>query len=242
MMDDRGVSEVVGYILTFSLITMTIAIVFTAGFSGLQDARQAEQVNNVKRAFDVMDDNFDKVQHQQAPSRTTEMKLDDGSIGIGDETRIMVRDTSGEVIWTITIRPIVYADGRETSIVYEGGAIFRSDGEAVVMLDEPNLIASEGKFVFPLVVTDGNQNTLSGAGTVLVAGEGQQWNVDGSETFPENAQIEIASPRADAWSQYFDETDGFVRNEIDLENDRIVYKIEGQLVVHRTRIGITLYR
>jgi hypothetical protein len=91
MMDDRGVSEVIGFVLVFSLITMTIAIVSVTGIGGLQDAQQAEQVNNVERAFDVLDDNFDEIQRQQAPNRTTELKLVDGSIGLGEEIEITVR-------------------------------------------------------------------------------------------------------------------------------------------------------
>lgn len=81
-MDNRAVSEVVGFVLTFSLVTMAIAIVFTAGFGGLQDTQQAEQVNNVERAFDVLDTNVQEVQRQEAPSRATEMRLSGGAAGV----------------------------------------------------------------------------------------------------------------------------------------------------------------
>lgn len=255
MTDDRGVSEVIGFVLVFSLITMTIAIVFTAGLGGLQDAQQAEQVNNVERAFDVMGDNLAKVQSQQAPSRTTEVKLLDGSIGLQDETTITVRvidketgetktdeETGEKIERTVTSRPIVYSDGGSRSIVYEGGAIFRTDGESSVMLREPRHIRDEERIVLPVVVTDGSQTSLSGGGTVLIAGEGQSWNVDDYSDATGTVQIEIESPRSDAWARYFDEIDGLTEAEIG--ENRIVYEVEDQhdLVIHRTKIGITLSR
>jgi len=35
--DERGVSNVVGYVLVFSLVTMTIGTVFAVGITGLED-------------------------------------------------------------------------------------------------------------------------------------------------------------------------------------------------------------
>ena len=40
--DDRGVSETIGFVLVFALITSTIAVTFTVGLGGLEDAQLAE--------------------------------------------------------------------------------------------------------------------------------------------------------------------------------------------------------
>jgi len=67
--DERGVSDVVGYVLIFSLIVATVGVVTTVGFSTLEDRQDAERVNNVERAFDVFANNMENVYRDGAPSR-----------------------------------------------------------------------------------------------------------------------------------------------------------------------------
>jgi len=49
--DDRGVTELVSYVLIFSLVIATIGTVTVLGMSTLMDRQQAEQLNNVERSF-----------------------------------------------------------------------------------------------------------------------------------------------------------------------------------------------
>jgi len=57
--DRRAVSDVVGYVLVFSLVSLTVGVVSVAGVGALQDARDVEQANNAERAFDVLGDNVE---------------------------------------------------------------------------------------------------------------------------------------------------------------------------------------
>ena len=76
----RAVSEIIGFVLVFSLILGTITIVYVGGLSGLDDARNAERVNNAERAFDVMANNFQQMGRGDAPNRATEIKLADAQL------------------------------------------------------------------------------------------------------------------------------------------------------------------
>lgn len=206
MMDDRGVSEVLGFVLTFSLITMTIAVVFTVGFGGLQDAQRAEQVNNVERAFDVLDANVADIHHGGAPSRSTEMRLAGDQLAFGDPTMVTIGVENNT---TIETRPLVYSNG-DTDIAYELGGIIRTDNGASVMLDEPGYVLNDGRSSVPLLITTkpSDQTSISGHRTVLVRSSYERTEIlhpQASEN--ETVTITIESPRADAWERYFERQD-----------------------------------
>lgn len=205
MMDDRAVSEVVGFVLVFSLVTMTIAIVFTAGFGGLQDAQRTEQVNNVERAFDVLDTNVEEIGHQGAPSRATEMRLSGGRLGFGEPTTVTVEVNDGTEATTIETRPLVYANG-DTEIVYELGAIVRTDDGGSVMLTDPGHVLNDDRSAVPLLVTTkpSDGTSIGGHRTVLVRGSHQHTELLVPRTADE-VTITVESPRADAWERYFEQ-------------------------------------
>ncbi|MFC7136780.1 hypothetical protein ACFQRB_10335 [Halobaculum litoreum] len=71
----RAQSDAIGFVLVFSLIVLTVGTVYAAGYPALQDLRSDEQLENMERAFEVLDDNVDDMAREGAPSRATEIKL-----------------------------------------------------------------------------------------------------------------------------------------------------------------------
>ncbi|MDZ7730673.1 MAG: hypothetical protein U5K37_06770 [Natrialbaceae archaeon] len=59
--DDRGVSELVGFTLSFGIIMASIALLYGFGYPGIIDYQEHEQLNNAERSFDAMAENFDDV-------------------------------------------------------------------------------------------------------------------------------------------------------------------------------------
>ncbi len=241
MRDDRGVSEVLGFVLTFSLITMTIALVFTVGFGGLQDAQRAERINNVERAFDVLDTNVEDIHRNGAPSRSTEMRLAGGQLAFGDPTTVTIAAENDTT--TIETRPLVYRDG-DTDIVYELGGVIRTDGDASVMLDEPGYLLNEGRSSIPLLVTTkpSDQTAVGGHRTVLVRSTSQYTEIIHPRTAEnETVTITIDSPRADAWERYFERQDGGTVEPT--ESDTTVeYTINGDGTERETSVSATWVR
>ena len=82
--DTRGVSEIVGFILVFSLVLGTITLVYASGLSGLDDTRDAERITNAERAFDVLANNFQQMGRGEAPNRATEIKLAEAQLSVRD--------------------------------------------------------------------------------------------------------------------------------------------------------------
>lgn len=224
MMDDRGVSEVVGYVLTFSLITMTIAIVFTAGLGGLQDAQRTEQINNVERAFDVFSSNVDEVHRTEAPSRSTEMRLSGGTLAYGDPVTVTI-DAGEPNPPSFETRPLVYRNG-DTEIVYSMGGIVRTNGEHSVLLrDPPSVLGTRSTVPILVTTTPGDQDSIQGHRTVLVTSTHQRTKLLQSRT-DQPVMITIESPRADAWGRYLERSESEHLSITSTSENTVTYTID----------------
>ncbi|MDZ5812055.1 hypothetical protein U4E84_11950 [Halorubrum sp. AD140] len=233
--DDRGVSDVVGYVLVFSLITITIGTVFAVGITGVEDRREAERVENVERAFDVFDDNVRDVQRYDDPGRSTEIRLSGGTLSLTETTTVTLRNETGDVVLQREHRSLTYANG-DATVAYETGAWFRGDGDGAVMRSEPRFVAAGDRTTLPLVLLyPVGDATARGDGTVQVgASRRSTIGSDYTDAGDGPYELRIDSTYADAWERYFDRTDGFDVNEtatesadgavvVDLTDDDAVY-------------------
>jgi hypothetical protein len=219
-MDNRGVSEVLGFVLVFSMITATVALVYVSGLPALEERRDAERVDNAERAFDVFADNVNDIYQGNAPSRATEIRLADARLAFGAPTtmRVNVTNLSPTPVYEASFRPIIYSAGTGTEIAYEGGAVIRADPgnpeNSIVKRDPPMVFANDGgngTALIPFLGTrpTGNSSAVGGSTTVLVRTVGATPTVenvsltDGPYTL--NYTIETTSERANAWRDFFDE-------------------------------------
>jgi hypothetical protein len=209
-MRDRGVSDVVGFVLVFALITASVGVVTVFGISTLEDARNDERVNNAERAFDVLADNFADITRGGAPSRATEIKLAGTSLTIAETVGMSVRVNGSTDPYTANVRPIVFGGESDTEIVYEGGAIIRAQRDGAVMLREPNFLLSPERTVIHYVELHSETESVdrvSGQSTVLVRGVRTVDRVvnvsegDVSVAF----DVETTPKRAPAWQAYCEE-------------------------------------
>ena len=205
--DDRGVSDVVGYVLIFSLIVATVGVVTTVGFGTLDDRQDAERINNVERAFDVFANNMENVYRDGAPSRATEMRLAGGTLRHGDAINITIESPDGDTV-TTSPRPLTYEDGN-TKIIYVGGALIRSDDGSAVMLRDPPFPMGADTASFPMIDTfhTSGAQTVSVDGTIRVTSTALRINTTVPQSFDTNGDynVTVESPRSDAWARYFED-------------------------------------
>lgn len=252
-MTDRGVSEVLGFVLVFAIVTATIGIVYASGFTGLADVQHAEQLRNMERAFDVLDDNMADLHRRAAPSRATEVKLAGGFIGTGDAVKLTVSvvntsNASRNDTFLMSANPIVYDDGDGTEIVYSMGGVFRTDDGNTAMLSEPDWVTDSDRAVIPFVVTFPQDAGIGVGGrtkVLLVAShEGSSLNgpfaADGGADVRVNVTVE--SPRADAWKRYF-EDQGYTAIDGDASDDEVTYQFLTDIVyAPKTSIELDIER
>ena len=210
----RAVSEVVGFVLVFTLVIGTITFVYTTGFAGLTDTRDVEQVNNAERAFDVLANGFQKLARGEAPNRATEIQLAGAQLSTGTYHNVSVHNTTtGDRLAAVNrSRPIVYEAPGGSKIVYEHGAVIRvgPDGSAIVKRG-PNFIIGENRTVIRYIQIDtrgGDRLGVGGDTTVLVRStrtvselQLREENAD-SVTF----RLRTSPTRASAWRAYLEDT------------------------------------
>lgn len=241
--DTRGVSDTVGFVLVFGLITAVIATAFTGGMAGLESAQQAEQNANVERAFDVLHDNMRDIHRNGAPSRATEIRLSGGTLEKGEQSTITVNNSSNKTeLERIEPEAIRYTDQEDTEIVYEAGAVIRSDGDNSVMVNEPDWISpdqsTEGAML-PLVditLDPDSSRTIGGDTTVQIIAE--ESPPRGTNEFSGDINITVESPYADAWTEYFRQQG--IENDDESDDGRAHASIDADRIrVAETDIRVT---
>lgn len=209
---DRGVSEIIGFVIVFSLVLGTIAVVYTGGFGGLSDARDVEQVNNAERAFEVLATSYEKMARGKAPHRATEIKLSGSQLVLGELMPASVNNSSDDRVAEMPQhRPIRFEAPGGSRIVLEHGAVIRVDDGAATMQREPDFILDENRTVIRHIelanIQTGSQN-LGGDRTVLVRSSVLSSDLLYTGTEVENEDVTFAlnttSVRAVAWVDYFE--------------------------------------
>ncbi|MFC6991872.1 hypothetical protein ACFQH3_08965 [Haladaptatus sp. GCM10025707] len=215
-MDNRAVSEVLGFILIFSLISLTIGVIYVTGLGGLADTRDAERVNNAERAFDVLAHNMEDISEHGAPSRATEVRLADAQLSVNEEVEIQYTfiDQSGVTEPTslpVVIKPIVYDSQTGTDIVYEAGAVIREQPDTARMVREPGFVFDEDNPtnrnpLFMIVQTTSTTNQdIGGSKTVRVRAIHESTVVESTgSNGPYTMKVSVTSPRFEAWESYFE--------------------------------------
>lgn len=208
MWSRRAQSTTLGFVFVFSLITLTIGSVYVVGFAGIQDAQSAERINNMERAFEVLDDNMEDVIQNEAPSRATEIKLSGGRLAVDTRTQIRVNVTNQTGADPPTVngsRSVVYSD-EGTSIAATSTAVVRGEDSGSVMLAEPNWITTSERVVIPLLAVNQIGNgSIGGDGTVLVVTNAVSRSVVINERTAAtdlNVTVTVESPRIEAWDRY----------------------------------------
>jgi hypothetical protein len=229
-MTDRGVSEVLGFVLVFSIVISTVGAVYLVGFNGLEQTRDDERINNAVRAFDVLADNVEDIHQDDAPNRATEFKLYDATLKVGDPVRQSVKITnvgSGQT-YAITSYPITYVPRNSpTRIRYSNGAVFREDRNGAAIQNRPGFTLREDPSTgnrtaivqFVETRASGSQ-AVSGRTTVLVRTElarsevmtyrstpGNATDVDGDGDSEYNVTYwtNTTETRAPLWESYYED-------------------------------------
>lgn len=214
--DTRGVSDVLGYILVFSLVLSSIAIVSTVGLNQIEDVRDVEQMNNAEAAFDLLATNLDDIARRGAPSRSTEMQLATGQLELSESVEVRFKgvNRSGGVPFneSYDIRPIRYRAGaNDRAVVYSGGAIFRTHGGTGTTVRSPSIVATNDRTSIPLIHTRAPARESRGGGTARLRASHAQTVLLESDNDGayERVYMNVTSPRAQRWVDTIGDYEGF---------------------------------
>jgi len=217
-MADRAASEVLSFALVFAIILTSVVLVSVSGLQTLQDARDAEQLDNAERAFDVLSENMADIHQRGAPSRATEISLRGVELYTGDNVTVNVTATdgpSGDVTVSRSVRPLVYQASDDRRLVYEAGAVFRTQRESGLVVRDPPVVVASDRVLVPVVATVSAETTNVGGSTALVRADMietvvpvDDTNDSSADTDYDDVYVNVTSPRRDYWETAL-EAEGF---------------------------------
>jgi hypothetical protein len=212
---ERAISQVVGFVLLFSLIVATASIAYVAGFQGLTDVRDGERLQNAERAFELVADDVETLR-SGAPQRRTRVPLAGGRLAFGETAtlRLSINDTSGtntNRTWRLAYEPLVYAAG-DTRISYAQGAVIREQPNGQLVHRGPPFVFRDDRAVVPLTnTTPAADDGIGGTDSAVVHLDRRNNTVletPNTTAGYDVVWINVSSPRAQSWHQYFNRTAG----------------------------------
>jgi len=252
-MNDRAVSDVIGFILVFSLVASTVAIVSIAGVDTLEDVRYDEQINNAERAFDVFADNLNDIHREGAPSRATEINLQDAQLNTVGVANINVSARSGSgrnFSINVTSRVVRWRSVRDegTTIDYTFGGVLRSQRNGGLFIEHPPMDFDPNQTYIPIVRTIARPPEAFGGNTARVRGVRGTPNIihrgDASVYDSGSIWVNVTTQNNGTWERYLDRRPGVSCSTATLpgERDRVECELENRdelfVVVHPVEIDI----
>lgn len=140
---NKGVSDVVSWILVFAVIASGVALIFTFGATELNQAQLQEQDNNIERALVIFYSNNSNVVEDIAPSRSTEIDLYDSEIQIVENTTRARYSVPSEDIQFTNVSDTVKIESGSADFQYEMHSIHRTNtqqSQQPFYVREPNIV------------------------------------------------------------------------------------------------------
>lgn len=145
-MTDRGISDLVGFVLMFGIIIMSVAIVTTAGLGQLSELSEREGINSAERGMEAFAGSVDDLTRHGDLFRQALLSpsgglvwLNQSSMGLevynSTQSDPLVLDKTGAAN-SVGVNALEHRFSRnpeDVSVSYESGSVFRSDGGGAIV-------------------------------------------------------------------------------------------------------------
>jgi len=214
----RGASEILGFVLLFSLIVTSTGLAFTVAFDSLEGAQNDHQNENAEAAFRRLAGKFQQLGDRGAPLRAGDLSVAPAGLSTGRELEleVTVHRPSGDRSRTFRSATLSYALD-DTAVAYEADAVLRRDGDGVAVLSPPSMRCDPDRTVLSFTALDATGPTSVAAESVTVVGRHRDTSLwfPVDRTGPGNAgaatgvSVAVDSPNGDGWNRYFERAPGW---------------------------------
>ncbi|MFB6192453.1 MAG: hypothetical protein ABEI11_03935 [Haloarculaceae archaeon] len=242
---DRGQSSVIGVVLVLGIALIGTTLIVALAGEDITNTQQRAGLQSAEQSLTQFDSEASLVAHGEPTSKQVSVPTGEaGAVrvepGAGAMT-IYAENSSGDVVVdeTITLGAVVYEQG-STTIAYQGGGVWRRDGNGSVMVSPPEFDYNvrSGKtptLTLPLVTVGPSSDSVSGRFSIEQTGDTRAIFPNKTNENPlENGVIEITvqSDYYLAWGDFFEN-----RVEGTVDYDHPNEKVTVKLVVPRS-IGV----
>jgi flagellin-like protein len=212
-MDKKGVSEVVGYLITFGIVVTVVGVIYSTGMPVVDDTKEKSAFLSMETSFMTLQSHVKKVAFGQSPLRTMKLNLILGSIGTNDDAGNIVVTVDGSP-HNISFGNIEYTiDSRK--VVYELGAVIESTPGGSIIISDPPIFNSSGDVFISVINVSGGFSAGGGMAEMHMGGPGGLYNVTSdthvynSSDFVSSLDISISSTSYQAaWDRYLNDEFG----------------------------------
>lgn len=220
----RGASEVLGFVLLFSLIVTSTGLVFTAGFDSLERTQNDRQNENAETAFLRIATRFQQLGENGAPLRAGDLSVAPAGLDIGREVdlTVTVHLPSGDEARTVRVGSLSY-ELDDTAVAYESNAVFRRDGDGVAVLSPPPMACDPDRTIVSLTALNATGSTSIAGESVTVIGRHEDTSLwfpfdrtgTGSADRATGVSVDVDSSNGDGWDRYFERAPGWTDTDGD---------------------------
>jgi hypothetical protein len=128
---ERGVSDLVGFTLMFSIIIMGVGLVSLAGVTQLSTLSEAEEVRGAERGMENTAATLEDMHQLSDSSRTkNHLPIKNGLLYLNQTNLNITSAIYDETIQINALEHRFQRENRDITLLYEGGGVFRSNGAA----------------------------------------------------------------------------------------------------------------
>lgn len=179
MMDDRGVSDLVAFMLIFVVMLASIGVVSAFGMSALEDVRDKEQLDSAQVALIRVSDQLNGIADHEAPARAAEMRVGGATVSIvdGPTANFTVEYTDGIPSTTheYDLGQIGYQLGDNRVLITAGGVLRGDDVSGIFVSEPPFQCFSDQARVNVVTVRPEDRAVASTSGNIQVQSR-HQWS------------------------------------------------------------------
>jgi hypothetical protein len=232
---------VIGIVLIIGLTLAAASAVVVFGSSAIDDGRQQSRVGQAEQAMTQFDSRAAQVALGESDVQTIRIgqgsgdyrvNASAGSVRVFHENYNQWNDT--EIVFGPEPLGAVVYESEDTTIAYQGGGVWRSDGaDSSVMVSPPEFHYRAATLTFPIIRLEGS-GAASGSVSARVSSDvrAKQIFANSSETYDNetsrqyhnpvqngNMTVEIQSQYCEGWRSYFEaRIDGDVDDFCSLNN------------------------
>ncbi|MCL7418507.1 MAG: hypothetical protein M8354_11805, partial [Halalkalicoccus sp.] len=226
---DRGQSEVIGVVLLLSVTVIGVTVMGATGAAVLGDAQSDSRVAQTQNSMAQLSSKAGLVALGESESQSFDLGgIDEGSVEVREGAGRVTLRLDGEEIYSEQYGAVVATIGG-SEVAYQGGGVWKKEGDRSVMVSPPEYHYQQRTLTFPIVRVNGTDRATGSVQGQLSKDESRSVYPNRTENRTNpleggNLTVEIRSEYYQGWYDFFDErTEGTV--EIDHESRTVVVEL-----------------
>lgn len=217
LINNKGVSETVGFIIIFGIVITGISLVTLLGYPALLNQQQEANIRNMEKNFIVLQVNANNLAYKNLPYQETVIQVTDGTLTLLDANseyrkKFTIADEGGIIIDNFIPGELRYLASNNNIIIgFQNGAIVKWQVGGSTMLGKPRWYydsVTQSLVINLIQLRSDSPSSFSGIGTVTM-----EMTSPGSPTIknydpPQDITITYSDTEGDyirAWRNYFNE-------------------------------------